>query len=55
MTFSKSAKKVIQIVEIIGRHPGGLRVSEVAKLLKLNRTKAHRLVTSQARESWVTR
>src|SRR5690348_7751381 len=55
MTFSKSVRKVVQIMKVIGRHPNGLRVAEVAKLSGMNRTTTHRLITSLARESWVTR
>ena len=54
-TLSQSANRVIKIMELFAQYPNGLRVAEVARLLHLNRTTAHRLMSTLAKNSWVTR
>ncbi len=54
-TLSQSANRVVKIMELFSHYPNGVRVAEVARVLHLNRTTAHRLMSTLAKTSWVTR
>lgn len=51
----QSVDKVITIVELLLRHPDALSAREVAELLDMNRTTAHRLLISLLGRGWVER
>ncbi|UFN49443.1 helix-turn-helix domain-containing protein [Roseomonas sp. OT10] len=46
-------ERCVEVVELLSAHPGGLRLSDLARTLDMPKVAAHRLLTELARLGWV--
>lgn len=49
----KSVSRALAILDLLGKHPAGLGVTEIAREMKIAKSTVHRLLTSLASESFV--